>query len=77
MSADSHAVVRHGPSVGEYMGRDIPGFIVSGDGERSDFNRIAKVKDGGVELSQLAPDECVIAPGLIYRRSASKTGETR
>lgn len=57
-----------GPSIGKYKSKDIPGYIVDGRGDRMSFHRIAKQEpDGCVELSQLAPDECVIAPGLIYK----------
>ena len=62
-------VIEKGPSVGEYRGKSIPAFIVDDTGQRSDYVGIAIEKDGGVELSQLARDECIIAPGLIYRRS--------
>lgn len=57
-----------GPSIGTYRERDIPSYIVYEDG-RYEYDRIAVETDGGVELAQLAPNECVIAPGLIYRRS--------
>jgi hypothetical protein len=55
-----------GPSIGTYRDRDIPAYIVSDRG-RFEYDRIAVETDGGVDLSQLARDECVIAPGLIYR----------
>lgn len=60
--------IEQGPSIGEYKGKPIPAYIVESDGTRSDYHRIAIEKDGGVELSQMRRDECVIAPGLIYRR---------
>lgn len=59
--------LKHGPSIGEYRGKSIPAYIIQEDGTRSDYHRIAIETDGGVELSQLARNECVISPGLIYR----------
>lgn len=61
-------IVEQGPSIGEYRGRTIPAYIVDANGVRSDYDRIAIERDGSVELSQLARNECVVAPGLIYRR---------
>jgi hypothetical protein len=66
-------IIEHGPSVGEYRGRSIPAYIVQDDGSRSEYVGIAVETDGGVELAQLAPDECVIAPGLIYKRATQSS----
>jgi hypothetical protein len=63
-------IVEHGPPCGEYKGKPIPSYIVDQNGARLEFDRIAIETDGGVELSQLANNECVIAPGLIYRHGA-------
>lgn len=63
------AIKELGPSVGEYHGRPIPAYIIDEAGIRSNYDRLAVEKGGRVELSQLSSDECVIAPGLIYRRS--------
>jgi len=58
-----------GPSIGTYKDREIPAYIITG-GHRYEYDRIAvEGNDGGAELSQLGPNERVIAPGLIYRRS--------
>lgn len=54
-----------GPSIGTYRDRDIPSWI-DARGGRYAYNRIWDEKDG--RLAQLARDELVIAPGLIYRR---------
>lgn len=74
MNAPSPAMCEHelGPSIGTYQGRDIPAYIVD-DGIRMVFDRIA-IEDmhGAVWLSQLARDEFVIAPGLIYRPELPK-----
>jgi hypothetical protein len=61
-------VTEKGPSIGTYMDRQIPAYIVS-DGIRYSYDRITRENDGSCDLSQLDADECVIAPGLIYRRS--------
>jgi hypothetical protein len=55
-----------GPSVGTYRDRDIPAWI-STDRGLYEYARPATETDGGVELAQLADDEVVIAPGLVYR----------
>jgi hypothetical protein len=54
-----------------HHGRDVPSYFIDTEGARHDFNRVAIEERGGrVSLSQLHADECVIAPGLIYRRAA-------
>ena len=59
--------VEWGPPMDQkHHGKTIPSYIVV-DGARYDFNRIAEEEDGGVPMSQLNWNECVIAPGLIYR----------
>lgn len=63
-------IIEEGPSIGEHHGKPIPSYIVDRNGTRLDFDRLAIEVDGGVELSQLANNECVIAPGLIYRHIA-------
>ena len=62
--------VEQGPPTGDkHKGRDIPAWIVT-DGVRMAFDRPAvEDESGGVWLSQLRKDECVIAPGLIYRET--------
>lgn len=65
------AVTRHGPSIGVFRERDIPSYIVTSDGAFHDFHKTTlslEDDEGGVELAKLSPDECVIAPGLVYRR---------
>ena len=64
-------VTEQGPSIGKHLGADIPSFIVTDHG-RYDYARIAvEAPGGGVELSQLADNECIIAPGLLYKRVSS------
>lgn len=60
-------IVKKGASVGEHHGKPIPAWVVDQNGTWLEFDRIAVETDGGVMLSQLADNECVIAPGLIYR----------
>ena len=54
----------NGPSVGSYLGRDIPQWI-SARGHCYAFDRLWDDKRG--EISQLGDDEIVVAPGLIYK----------
>lgn len=59
---------RNGPSIGTYRDRDIPAWIKARGGHY-EYDRIGVLdKEGGFEMSQLASDELVIAPGLIYKR---------
>lgn len=61
-------ITEKGDSIGDYHGYSIPAFIITDDGRRYEYDRIAVVdEDGGCGLSQLARSEVVIAPGLIYR----------
>lgn len=62
-------IIEHGPNLGFYHhGKPVPSYIVDQDGTHLYFERTAVETNGGVELRQLAVDEVVIAPGLIYRR---------
>ena len=60
-------VTAKGDSIGTYKERDIPGWIEA-RGDRYVYDRLWDEKGG--ELSQLARDEVVIAPGLIYKIAA-------
>ena len=71
----SHRIVEHGPSVGQHYGKDIPAYFVTADGKRHEYDRLAKCDaDGGTPLDQLAANESVIAPGLIYREQTAERG---
>jgi hypothetical protein len=64
------SVIHHGLPIGEFRGKSIPAYIITSDGRRYTFRRTIlglEDEDGGLELAKLASDECVIAPGLIYR----------
>ena len=52
--------------VGNYLGQPIFKTITSHNGTYV-FDRIAKNIDGEFPLDQLAKDEVLIKPGLIYR----------
>jgi hypothetical protein len=68
---EDNKIVEHGPSVGEYRRESIPEYIIDAKGVRFEFDRIALEGDGGLEPSQLARNECLISPGLIYRKVSS------
>jgi hypothetical protein len=68
-ATEDKTIVEQGPSIGEYRRESIPEYIVDSNGNRFEFNRIALEGDGGLEPSQLEKNECLISPGLIYRKS--------
>lgn len=64
-------VIEHGPSIGTFRDKDIPSYIVTSDGVRHEFmgtTLAIEAPEGSVELARLDQDECVISPGLIYRK---------
>ena len=62
-------VTELGPEIGTYNGCSIPAFIVVSE-SRFEYDRPAlEDADGGVDFSQLASNERVIYPGLIYRHA--------
>lgn len=67
--AEDKTIVERGPSVGEYRRESIPEYIVSSKGVRFEFDRIALEGENGLEPAQLEENECIISPGLIYRKS--------
>tara|TARA_R110001583_G_scaffold52147_1_gene162163 strand:+ start:2667 stop:2882 length:216 start_codon:yes stop_codon:yes gene_type:complete len=51
-----------------YRGRRIRNWILS-EGDFFDFERLAtEDEDGCINMSQLADDECVLSPGVIYKK---------
>jgi len=56
----------YGPPIGTFMGRPIFRSIENQDGTFV-FDRIAQCDDEGCPLDQLAQNERLFAPGLIYR----------
>lgn len=66
--------VKHGPSIGTFYEKPIPEWIEA-DKVRYDFDRVAIIDgDGTMDMDQLARDETVIAPGLIYVRQVPAPG---
>ena len=53
-------------SIGQYMGKPIFESIEVQE-EPYVFDRIAEYRDDGYPLDQLARNELLVAPGLIYR----------
>lgn len=52
----------------------VPTWITGNNGERMNYDRPASVDEsGGISLDQMRDDECVIAPGAIYRADRSIT----
>lgn len=65
------SIYAKGPVIGKFMGRDIHESLTYSDGSRYEFVRAGVLgSDSSFQMSQLADDEAVIAPGLIYRRAA-------
>ena len=62
------AITAKGSSIGTYKDRDIPAWIDARGGHYV-YARLWSETESGGELSQLARDELVIAPGLIYKLS--------
>ncbi|MHB1952511.1 MAG: hypothetical protein ACYDAZ_09190 [Thermoplasmataceae archaeon] len=56
-----------GPAIGRYYDRPIHAWYVDEQGESWEFVRA--VPAGPIELADLADDESVVSPGLVYRRS--------
>lgn len=70
-------VVEHGPLSATVLGRRMPRWFVDELGHRYEFSRIAEInKKGGVELFQLADDECLLAPGVVYVRTVEGSHAT-
>lgn len=61
--------IQRGAIIGAYQGRPIHESLTV-DGTVMLYDRIAiEDANGNVELEQLADDECVVSPGLIYKRA--------
>jgi len=60
--------VRKGPVVGHYQGRPIHEYLDFGTTQWC-FSHVAIMdRDGMIDMDQLADDECVVSPGLVYRK---------
>lgn len=65
------SLVDRGEVVGSFMGRDIHATLSYDDGSSYEFVRAGITDKRGVfDMSQLGDGECVVAPGLIYRRAS-------
>jgi hypothetical protein len=56
----------YGPAIGNYMGKPIFQSIRNQEGTFV-FDRLAHCDEEGCPLDQLAANEVMFAPGLIYR----------
>lgn len=68
------AVLRRGPVCARHLGQPVHAWLVTADGRRLRFHRVAGDAAGRVAVSQLAAGEAVVFPGLIYR--AAPAAET-
>lgn len=60
--------VKYGQKIGSHLGKPIYNTITS-DGVNYKYVRLANCEDdGGVPLNQLAKNEVLFQPGLIYQR---------
>jgi len=60
--------IRKGPVIGHYHGRSIHEYLDFATTQWG-FSRVAVMdRDGAIDMNQLADDECVVSPGLVYRR---------
>ncbi|WP_153448447.1 hypothetical protein [Vibrio algicola] len=50
-------------------------WIKDSQGQVFKFDRVAHMVDGGVDLDQMRPDECLLAPGHIYRFDKELTND--
>lgn len=66
--AYSCRVAYKGPSIGRYMNRDIPEWIITGDGTMHTY---AGITGQEVDLKSLKDGQSVIAPGLLYERKGA------
>jgi hypothetical protein len=67
-----HQIIKKGPVIGQYENRSIYEYLVYSDGRVIEFAHVARAeRDGQFRLSILADDECLVSPGLVYRRIAA------
>jgi hypothetical protein len=58
----------YGPTVGSHLGKHIFQTIES-DGIKYNFERLAECDTDGCPLQQLAVNEVLFTPGLIYKKA--------
>lgn len=59
----------YGPTVGSYLGKPIFQTIES-EGIKYNFDRMAECESDGCPLQQLATNEVMFNPGLIYKKAS-------
>ena len=65
-------IIDRGGSIGSVDGIECPAWIRDHTNQRYDYLRLAELDDnGGIELSQLAQGEIVLAPRLIFSKAAA------
>ena len=66
------SIVEKGPENITVEGRKIPAWFIDERGDRFEFEGVAQLDaDGGFELSKLRADQCILAPGVLYQRTAT------
>ncbi|MHB1882220.1 MAG: hypothetical protein ACYCPA_08525 [Acidithiobacillus sp.] len=68
MRVNGH-IVSKGAIIGQYENQPIHDFLVYDDGCVLRFSHVAPAdRDGLISLSILSDGECLVSPGLVYRR---------
>lgn len=57
----------YGPQIGSHLGKPIFSTVETEDGNKYVFDRLAECDLDGCPLNQLAKNELMFHPGLIYR----------
>ncbi len=62
-------IVSKGAIIGQYKNQPIHDVLVYADGRVLRFSHVAPAdRDGLISLSILSDGECLVSPGLVYRR---------
>lgn len=61
--------VVYGPAIGSFLGKPIFQTIEK-DGKKYQFDRMAECDSDGCPLQQLASNEVMFNPGLIYKKTS-------
>lgn len=72
MSESATTIAPKGKVIGRFLDMPIYDWVMDGVGQRYDFVRALPVSSGESFDLELAVNECVIMPGLLYRMN---TGE--
>lgn len=66
------AIIEKGPETITIRGKKVPEWFVDEFGRRYEFDSMAVLdRDGGFEMSQLAENQSILAPGAIYERKGN------